>query len=312
MVGASQWSSRVARSGGVKWGWIMLGWVLAWPNMATAEGAEMDSAELDSGVMDLDLLRSDPPRPGYWGTIEQGQKSGFDSDQVWKNISLNYLTMVSGPTFQGDSISKGEYFTMKNFLGAGYRLGETVTLSGNAYWSVRGASQFPTQFHDPFFRLADSSVWSGDGWNLYLDGRLHLPLSTASLISGLNLGIQSVQSLSYTVPQSRLAFGISSSIRYNMMNPMGFGSVLDLYLGPNAFYQLAPNLGFNLLSEAQWSHLYQRGRSDWALPSFDFEPGLAWDILPNLSFNPYVHVPVGGKSSWIPTYAGFLLNWTLL
>ncbi len=311
MVGASQRNSR-GDPGWIRWVLIWLGCLLAWPSVMACCVETLSAAEIESGLMEQDFYQYDFLRPGYLGTFEQVQSTGYDSGQIFKNISVNYLAMVTGPSFQGGALGQREYFNLRNFLGAGYRLGETLTFSGNANWSVRGTDQFLTQFHDPFFRLADSSVFSADGWNLYWDGRLHLPFSKSSMVSGMNLGVQSVQALTYSIPESRLAVGLSSSIRYNFLNPMGVGSDLELYLGPNVFYQLAPSLGLNLLTEVQWSHLYQQGFSDWTHPNFDLEPGLAWDLFPNLSFNPFVHLPVGSKTSLIPSYVGFLLSWTLL
>jgi hypothetical protein len=270
-----------------------------------------DSSSAGSGG-DLDLAPTEFPRLNFLGSMQRSAWGGFDPAEVLSQISLNYFAMVSSPSFPGQAARVGESFVLRNFLGAGYRLGPSVVLSGNANWSVRGMQQLPTQVHDPFVRLSDASFLSGENWNLYLDGRIHIPVSTASMNSGLNLGIQSVQSLTYSIPESRLALGLSSSIRYNFLSSKGVGNQIDVYLAPSLFYQLGPSIGFNCLAEAMMSHLRQPGTSNWIYPSLDVEPGLAWDLLPNLNLNPYVHIPIDSTKPFLPSYAGVLLSWTLL
>jgi len=286
---------------------ILVGWVLV-----LDLNGWTDSGGIDLDPIDLGYSTTEFPRPNYLSTLQRSTMTGFDPSQILKNVTLTYFGIVSSPSFQGPIRGQRESFFLRNFLGAGYRLGDSVVLSGNAYWSVRGLQQLPTQVHDPFIRLSDASFLSGENWNLYLDGRVHLPVSTASINSGLNLGVQSVQALTYTIPESRFALGLSSSIRYNLLSPQGLGNDLDLYLAPNLFYQLTPSLGLNVLTEVAVSHLKSRNFSDWIDPNFDLEPGLAWDVFPNLNVNPYIHIPIGGKSSFLPSYAGFLLSWTLL
>ncbi len=304
--------NELRRSAWMRVGVLSVGWMLFEPAQADARTEVFDPAEVESGSLDLDPGRSEFPRPNFLGSFQKNAVETFEPSDILKNITVNYFGMISSPSLQAVAPGYRESLLLRNFLGVGYRLSELVTLSGNAYWSVRGLEQFPTQIHDPFVRLADGSFLSGENWNLYVDARLHLPLSSASVNSGLNLGIQSVQALTYSIPESRFALGLSSSIRANVLSVQGYGSDLDLYLGPNLFYQLAPSLGLNCLFESQMSHVRSRSSSGWSALIFDLEPGLAWDVMPNLSVNPYIHLPMGGLTSFSPTYAGLLLSWTLL
>ncbi len=304
-----------------RWNWIRGRWVGAILLLgleglsgirSSASEIRVDRPEVEIGSDLSDFSRAALLQPGYLSTLRYNSVSPFNPSQILDNITVTYLGMASSPSLQGISSGQRDSAQLRNFLGVGYRLSEAVTFSGNAFWSVRGVEQFPTQIHDPFLRLADGSFLSGENWNLYVDGRVHLPLSAASVNSGLSWGIQSVQVLTYSVPESRFSIGFSSSIRYNSFKLQGYGSDLDLYWGPSFLYQLAPTLGLNFLSEVLWSHLCHRGGSGWTYPSFDLEPGLAWDVLPSLSLNPYFHFPLGVKSNVYPMYLGLVLSWTLL
>jgi hypothetical protein len=44
----------------------------------------------------------------------------------------------------------------------------------------------------------------------------------------------------------------------------------------------------------------------------DIEPGVSWDVLPNLNFNPYLSMQTSGAVGLKTTSVGMMLSWRMI
>lgn len=236
-------------------------------------------------------------------------------------FNINYYAVFFGP-----SLFKPSYYQptpsgdpdlnrpvlMKNFLSLGYSFSEVVNLSltGFAIWEPALKEQFLIQ--DPFLMVSHNSILRLGNLNLYGDLRVHIPATTVSQQNNLLVGLQSFQVLSYGVGESRFVLGLNSSIRTNFYGSQGWGTDLEVYVSPNIRYQVSPTVGVAVAYEVQASHL--KGVQPYRLTSdgTDIQPGVTWDILPNVTVNPFLTFQTGGKMSFKTTSLGMFLSWGLV
>ncbi len=232
--------------------------------------------------------------------------SAIEESSSGSRIRLNYFGIFNGPSikrpssYQPDLNGKPDPtrpIVMRSFLGLGYALTDDVILSGNAYWNMQPILGQETEMMDPFVKLSHRSIWSYGNFNLYGDVRVHLPFSKLSKINDAKYGLQSVQSLTYYIPQITSFVGIVASERFNAFGGRGWGNDLDLYVAPNFYYYFIPNMAFTFLLEFQGSHTFGARPFKFNLDGADIEPGINWDVSSQLSFNPYVHIPLNANNT---------------
>jgi hypothetical protein len=297
----------------IGFGWMLwlLGISCSVSHSSYAAG-EWEGEESSWGATQFGSLRSWVQRPNLFGNQWNGNPSSLESSSPLDQLALSYWGVFTSPLATLDPVLPSPPSVLKNFLGLGYRLSPQLALSANAHWSVAAQERFPTEIRDPFLQLAHSALLNSDHWNLYLDGRTHFPVSEDSKRMQLLLGVQSVQSLTYSIPETRWTLGTNSSLRYNFLGEQGAGTDLELYLAPNLTFQLLPNLTVNLAYEIQASRLRQGPYARWGNTLTDIAPGVNWEILPNLSLNPYLQYLFAQKALPDSLTAGLMLNWAVL
>lgn len=240
---------------------------------------------------------------------------------ILNKINANYFGILYGPSIKAPSsyqprtdgtADTDKPVIVKNFLNLGYNITNEVAVTGSAFWLWQPVMKQQMQLQDPFVRVSHNSIWSTDQFNLYGDLRFHFPVTTVSRENQLHFGVQSVQVLTYAVPGSRVTLGTYGSVRVNSFGGQGYGRDLELYIAPNVAYQVSPTVALTVLYELQNGHYF----GDPALPivhdGSDLEPGVSWDISPNLMVNPYLHIPIGKQTSLSSTSFGMMLNFILL
>jgi hypothetical protein len=262
--------------------------------------------------------------------IEGGQAAGSSqilaeaaSDQAAEQkagtVGVNYFGIFYGPgvsspsSFQPDPNGQPDPnrpLLYKNFLGVGYRVTNEIAITPTAYWQwipVRGGSY---AIQDPYVKISHNALISNGGFNLYGDVRYHVPISDYSRSVDSKGGLQTVEVATYTPEASRWTFGMFGSARANFYGKQGAaaGNDVELYVGPNVSYQIAPTLAGVILYEYNLNHAYGDPNGALKDDGYDVQPGLNWDITPTVLFNPYVNIyPTSANLK--STSLGFLISW---
>ena len=252
----------------------------------------------------------------YSEELGENENSG-----IANKFSLNYFGIFYGPSVRGPAVyqpdtrgvpDKDRPLLFKNFLGLGYNVSDAVAVSGTFQWTWQPVMRHEAQVQDPFLKVSHNSIFQVDSLNLYGDLRVHLPVSHISRDNELLFGVQSVQALSYSLPEANLLLGLVGSVRANRFGSRGFGNDLELYVAPNLNFQIRDTLALTLLYEIYASHGYGARAFSFAGDGTDLEPGLAWDLTPQLTFNPYLHIPLSGSVNLNSMTFGMMMNWALI
>lgn len=292
-----------------KWITLLLGLALASTPMAFAQEDISDEAGSTQSGSNFDA-----PNEGL-STYDNQSASFMDS------VSVNYFGILYGPsvteptshqpTANGIPDPERPVF-VKNYMTLGYSMSDTLMVSASAYWTWIPVQGQNFAMRDPYLRIANTSLISSGNFNLYADARVHLPVTTISRQNDMLMGFQAFQISSYQVGTSRLSVGAYTSARMNVFGSSGYGPDLELYLGPNLTYQVSPKVGLTLLYEMGMSHMYGDAPFQFVNDGTDLEPGVNWEITPNLAVNPYLHLTTGEKVTLKTTSFGMTLSWILI
>jgi hypothetical protein len=255
---------------------------------------------------------------------EGGENTSFSESTESSKfpISINYFGIFYGgavsdpgsgfqPNYAGDQ-NENAPVHLRNFLALNYGVTQEIGVSAVGYWAWQPAMDQAFQLRDPFLRMSHNSIVSIGNLNLYGDLRLHMPVSTVSREYDMLFGAQTVQALTYGFENSDLSLGLYASQRMNWFGSQGYGNDTEFYLAPCVSYQLASNVALNVLYEMQASHPYGNSFGTLNNDGTDLEPGVIWDITPNLMLNPYLHFLTGGKVNMDTTSFGMMMSWNML
>ena len=268
-------------------------------------------------------VEASPQNPGGVGELpdEVSESVAEEGSEIEKQININYFGIFYGPALQGTNSyqpapggqsDRDLPVILKNFLNVGHNLSEMVTVTATAYWVAQPVLDKNLEFQDPFVRASYNSILHWRGFNLYGDVRGHVPATAVSQQNDLVFGLQTFQALTYGVPESRFLYGLYASERRNFFGNEGYGNDVELYFALNMNYQFAPTLTTTLLFEVQRNHAYGDFRKGFYDNGTDIQPGISWDITPQIMVNPYLNILLGQSVSLRSTSVGMMMSWTLL
>jgi hypothetical protein len=243
--------------------------------------------------------------------IEDG---GFTSRLTASYANLFYGPSIVSPTSRyqpspNGTVDRTRPVSLRNFIGLGYNFTDQITLTavGSFYNEPIQGKGF--QIKDPYLKLSHNSLISAGAFNVYADLRAHFPVTTESRQVDLLAGFQGVQFISYEF--DRWSAAIWTSERANYFGRYGQGNDLELYLGPNVAYQITPSLAVTLLYEMGSSHSFGNDPFVFASDGTDLQPGVSWDITPNINFSPYLNIYTGDRIAFNNTSVGATMFWKL-
>jgi hypothetical protein len=238
-----------------------------------------------------------------------------------KRFSVDFLSIFFGPSLQNPrrylpaadgTADLNRTVGLRNFLSLGYHLSSEVAVSGTAFWTMEPYSQAKVALQDPFVKVSHLALWREGGWNLYGDLRTHFGMTPASRNSDLLFALQSVQGLSYEIPETAWVLGVYGSEKSNVFGKQGVGYDLELYVAPHIHYSVSPAVMLSLLYEIRLSHVFGDRFGELTAQGTDLEPGVTWNLSPSLMVNPYLTVNTSQKLNLSTTTFGLMLNWNLL
>ncbi|OFZ74047.1 MAG: hypothetical protein A3K03_13115 [Bdellovibrionales bacterium RIFOXYD1_FULL_44_7] len=241
--------------------------------------------------------------------------------KAFDRYSANYYAILYGPSIgQPGSLqsnSKGVLdperpIIVKNYISLGYGITENIGISGTGYWMWKPVRGQYMDLRDPYLRLSHNQLLHSEKFNLYADARAHFAVSDVSRSNDLLTGFQSFQITTLQIGDTPIMLGSYTSIRYNVFGSQGIGSDLELYFGPNFNFQIKKNLALSILYEMGASHIFGDDFFSLINDGTDLQPGVLWEVTPNLLLNPYLTLYTGDRVTLTSTSFGMTLSWQLL
>ncbi len=254
----------------------------------TTATSTANSSEVTGGLKEKIAL-------SYWGQF--------------KGPAVNNMSSVS-PTVDGEQ-NPDHRFLIDSTVSGRYKLSPNLVLGPDFRFKIKASREQDAALSDPWFTVQANKVVNRSGLNLDVNLRTYAPLTDASQQNNMVTAFRTNQILSYEVPGTRLTVGTYSYLRYdffssanahnmdNTLSPEGTLSArpdeLFIYVAPNATYQLSSKVQATLWWDFVQAHKkYGAGgliSNDSAESNDqDIQPGINWDITPNVSFNPYLNI----------------------
>ncbi|MEO5969265.1 MAG: hypothetical protein ABIQ95_05010 [Bdellovibrionia bacterium] len=237
-----------------------------------------------------------------------------------QKFNLSFLAIFYGPSLKDPSRSQPNLsgdpdpdrpVNLRNFINLGYNLSDRLAITGTVYGTLQPFLQQKLVIQDPFIRVSDNSLFNSGPFNLYADFRVYFGVSSVSRQSDQYFGIQTVEVATFAIPDSHFSLGTYGAVRSNVFGKHGYGYDLELYLGPHINYQVSPTVLATLLYEMRGAHVFGAKFGNMINDGTDLQPGLTWDVTPQLMLNPYLNVQTGGRVNLKTTTFGLLANWNL-
>ncbi len=221
-----------------------------------------------------------------------------------QNVGLSFSSILWGPGL-GDissyqpNIETGKRdpesrLLLENTLKASYKLDakNTLALGWDFYaYPVRG-SEAGDKFEalDPSVRWNNSSVLKVGNFNLGTEFRAYVPVYAGWEGTSHITHLRAYGFLSYEIPNSRFGLAMTALARqYLYSDPDAAAGkwAQRFYVGPEVSYQISPTVSAWLLFEANT----ERRMSANFVPVNDIEPGITWNVTPNITFSPFLDIP---------------------
>ncbi len=253
--------------------------------------------------------------PALWNGSVHAGSSRLESDPRRGEQELRYLGVFFGPSlsewsaFQSDGVTP---VTLRNFLTWNLRLDDGWRLGVTGSWSWRPVLGQALALRDPFIKLAKPNLLRIGPVSLYSDLRVHLPVTLPSRNRDLWWALQSFSSLDWTTSWGNM--GLYASARHNQYGALGEGDEWEFYLAPNFELRLSPRFAIGTLFEWGGGVPFRRDTAILFSDGLSLQPGLSWDISPDLNLSPFLRLPLGrnvASSGADPTTVGFTLSWKI-
>ncbi len=266
-----------------------------------------------------------------WAATQTGASTSvIKAQEVAPKKNYNDILIRHDATLTGPNVStfdshvrgiNGEFqetstINIENWSYLGYRFSKDFSLAAVAQYTYRPVLSQDITMRDPFIKAAFGNIINSDGFSLSGDLRAYLPTSRLSQDNKMVIGLRNSMGASYDIPGSRVSLGAATRIRLNTFSTeLADKNQQDIYfyLGPSVSYKISNTVSAVVLYEMQAGHYLGTSLSSTgAVDVTDLQPGISWDVTPNLNLNPFVNFYTGGKILRESTYLGLNLSATLL
>lgn len=235
-------------------------------------------------------------------------------DSLPDHYSLTYWGNYNGPSIGSrdpfnplPNGSDGSPQYLDSIATASYKLNPNLLLGVAEEFYYRPVIGQDITALDPAVRLQALHVIHDDRWDLKLEAWVYAPVTAPSRAASELTGLHFVQVLNYTT--GPLTIGTYSYYQQNIFDGVNEGTLYDrkLYIAPNGSYSIGKNVQATIWVD--WiQSVHTRGDAGLVPVNYpwDMEPGVNFDINPQLSINPFINI-FPGSPSLASTYFGFVL-----
>jgi hypothetical protein len=211
------------------------------------------------------------------------------------------------PDTQSNQTTSATKVRFGNQVGLGYRLNSNYRLGfAGGFTQVVDTG---ANVDDIQFRAGTGSLTKLGPVNVAGEVRYYAPLSQAAQSLESRGTLQLRQNLSMTIGNSRWSTNMLVIESAKILPDYTGRTTFSVYAGPQVTYQLTPKIQLWTLFETSAAHINGQG----VIAALDdIEPGLSWDILPNLTFTPYLDLKTATGITLNTTSVNANLTWSFL
>lgn len=240
------------------------------------------------------------------------------TSSILSNISSYYSGTYAGssivnplastfPDTATDSPTSAAGVQLSHQVGVGYRLNERVRFG--IAGGITQTSSVGAVIDDPQIRASLGSLVKAGPLSVAGEARYYIPASTFSQSIGSMGAIQLRQNLNLAFAKSRFSASMLLKETTKILPTYKNQVTVSGYAGPQLAYQLNPKVQLWALLETSAAHISGTGLT---ASVDDFEPGVSWDILPNLTFTPYLDLKIATGMTLNTTSVNANLTWSFL
>jgi hypothetical protein len=232
-------------------------------------------------------------------------------DSIYFGASVSDPGGLNSPSDTLQDGGQADRVFIRNMPSIGYYINPDLLVG-----AVTRVDLFPTHqvdygFEDSYVRLQAPKLVSYGAFNMVGDFRVYLPTAAYQQTNGEVFGIQTRIVPSYVVPNSRFTLAMvlyhqwtSHSDKVDNVDAYAKNAWdSEIYAGPNISYQMTPTLALTALYEFDAVQLANTPFGTYisnttSLNGYtDFEPGVSWDVTPNVNISPFLNMYPGSNLS---------------
>ena len=214
-------------------------------------------------------------------------------------LALSYFGIFNGPSLTSIDEHKvgsdGKPDGFQNFdsqITLGYRPSKNIVTGAAINFLAFPVHGEGFTLKDPFLKVSNSKFVDLGAFNVVVDLRAYLPVSTSSQKKNMLTGLRSTQITTYDVPGTRLTVAAYTFARYNFYSGTSAGDATDFSFDISPFfnYKLSQKVSATLWTDiVQLNHA--RGASWGSMQNdpMDVQPGVNFDITEKISLNPFIN-----------------------
>jgi hypothetical protein len=232
-------------------------------------------------------------------------------DSIYFGASVNDPGGLNSPSDTNQDGGQGDRVFIRNQPALGYFINPNLLVGAVARIDVFPTHQVDYGFEDSYLRLQAPKLINHGNFNMVGDLRVYLPTAAYQQANGEIFGIQTRVVPSWIIPNSR--FTLAAIIYHQWTNHSSKVDSVDsyaknafdseFYFGPNVSYQLTPTVALTALYEFDAVQLANTPFGTYVSDTHsfngytDFEPGVSWDVTPNVNISPFLNMYPGSNMS---------------
>lgn len=200
---------------------------------------------------------------------------------------------------------------IRNVPQLGYYINPNLLIGAVARVDIFPTHQVDYGWEDSFVRIQAPKLIDRGAFNMVGDLRAYFPTSNWQQNNGENVSIQTRVVPSWVIPNSRFTLAMvlyhqwtSHSSKVDQVDAYAKNAWdSEIYAGPNISYQMTPTLALTALYEVDAVQLANTPFGTYISDTrsgngyTDFEPGLSWDVTPNINISPFLNMYPGSDFS---------------
>jgi hypothetical protein len=230
--------------------------------------------------------QSETTAPAIFGVPTDRLYIGWGS--TFHGPELNHLDSPVQIDHNGNFSNKNSPLWFDNDVIAGYKVTNDLVIGAAVPFYLAGEGQ-AFILNDWGVRLKALKLYSNGGFLINGSVYLQAPTSTYSNSMGMWMGLKFTPNLIYSIPSSRFTVGVFTEEKeYFHQRDKSF----KIWTAPFVDYQLVPKLSAQVLYEWEVHHNPPTNQGFFQFDGYqsDLQPGVVWNISPNVMVNPYVQI----------------------